>query len=196
MEGPPLKDDLRRAFREVRRKLTPLQRESHDNAINRAVIELVEQTGAKSISAYLPFDGEPDLRPSMNHLSSIGLQIALPVITHTTAGKSLQFHAWHPEAELSRNAFGIEEPDSEGLVQLQDLDLVLIPLVAWDREGNRLGMGAGYYDRALAALTGSDRPMRIGIGYSIQQADKLPAEPWDVRLHQVITEEGRFTCPA
>lgn len=196
MEGPPSKDDLRRAFRERRRKLTPLQRESHDNAVNRSVIEMVGQIGARSISAYLAFDGEPDLRPAMNHLSSIGLQIALPVITHTTAGKSLQFHAWHPQAELSRNAFGIEEPDSKDLVHLHDLDLVLIPLVAWDRFGNRLGMGAGYYDRALAALTGLDRPMRIGVGYSLQRAEKLPEEPWDVRLHGVITENGWFTCPA
>lgn len=196
MEGPPLKDELRRAFRARRRGLTPPQREAQDAAINRFVIELVGKTGAKSISAFLAFDGEPDLRPALNHLSASGLGIALPVITGHTTGKTLQFRAWHPEGELRRNAFGIDEPESEGLVHLRDLDLVLIPLVAWDRKGNRLGMGAGYYDRALAALAGFDRPMRIGVGYSLQQTDKLPEEPWDVRMHGVITENGRFTCLA
>lgn len=196
MEGPSLKNELRREFRRRRRSLTPLQRESQDLAINRTVVELVEQTGAKSISAFLAFDGEPDLRPALNHFASSGLQLSLPVITSKSNGKTLQFHSWHPEAELSRNAFGIEEPSLDRLVDLRSLDLLLIPLVAWDQDGNRLGMGAGYYDRALTALIDCDRPMRVGVGYSIQQADKLPVEPWDVRMHQVITEHGRFTCLA
>lgn len=194
MEGPPSKDDLRRKFRARRRSLTPLQRESQDLEINRSVIELVEQFGAKSISAFLAFDGEPDLRPALIDLSASGLELALPVMTDNTTKRTLQFRAWHPETALSRNAFGIEEPDAERLVHLRDIDLVLIPLVAWDRFGNRLGMGAGYYDHALSALAGSDQPRRVGIGYSIQQADKLPAEPWDVLMHQVITENGPFTC--
>ena len=196
MEGPPLKNDLRREFRDRRRSLTPLERESHNHSINRSVIEMVERVGAKSLSAFLAFDGEPSLQPALNHLSERGLEVAMPVITDTESGKRLQFCVWRPETALRRNAFGIEEPGLECKVEMRDFDLVLIPMVAWDQRGNRLGMGAGYYDRALSALVHSDRPMRIGVAYSIQQADMLPAEPWDVRMHEIITENGRFTCPA
>ena len=69
-------------------------------------------------------------------------------------------------------------------------------LVAWDERGGRLGMGAGYYDRALEHVAVLDQPLRIGIAYGVQQADELPMTPTDVRLHAVLTESGLFTCTA
>lgn len=195
MEGPPAKAELRREFRERRRNLTPLQRASQNESINRSVISLVQETGAKSISAFLAFDGEPDLLPALNELCALGVDVALPVVGQNgPGGKSLEFRRWRQECKLTRNAMGIEEPVLEDTVPLRDLDVVLVPLVAWDQSGNRLGMGAGYYDRALSGLRDSQWPLRVGVGYSIQQATHLRAEPWDVPLHEVITENGRFTC--
>lgn len=195
MEGPPSKSELRREFRERRRNLTPLQRDTQNQSINRCVISLVQETGAKSISAFLAFDGEPDLLPSLCQLNGNGVHVALPVVINGgPGGKSLEFRHWHQECELNRNSLGIEEPVLEETVPLRNLDVIFIPLVAWDERGNRLGMGAGYYDRALSTLGDSPRPLRIGVAYSVQQSNQLFAEPWDVRLHEVITEHGRFTC--
>ncbi|MGH8035621.1 MAG: 5-formyltetrahydrofolate cyclo-ligase, partial [Lysobacterales bacterium] len=110
--------------------------------------------------------------------------------------RRLEFRSWSPGVQLTQSSFGIDQPGSGDGVPLQELDLLLIPLVAWDERGHRLGMGAGYYDGALAALVDNRRPMRIGVAYAVQKHAGLPTDPWDVLLHQVITEEGRFTCVA
>ena len=195
MEGPPSKAELRREFRQRRSNLTPSQRESQNQAINSYVVSLVQEFGAKSISAFLPFDGEPDLRPALSKLVREGVDVSLPVICGDSPGtQSLEFRHWHPEMTLARSVFGIEEPGHEETMPLRELEVLFIPLVAWDRHGNRLGMGAGYFDRALSTISNSNFPQRIGVAYSIQQAECLRADPWDVRLHEVITENGRFTC--
>jgi 5-formyltetrahydrofolate cyclo-ligase len=197
MEGTLLKSQLRKQMRERRRAIDPDTRRQSDQAINRSLLELVERSGSASLSAYLSFDGEPDLRPALDTLGRRGVRIALPVLLGAAvAGSTLQFRIWDPGMALSRNAFGIEEPPRGEVVLLQDLDLVLMPLVAWDARGHRLGMGAGYYDRALAGVAERERPLRAGIAYHLQQVERLPTDPWDVVLHQVITEEGRFTCAA
>lgn len=167
-----------------------------DQAVNRTVLELAENTGCKSLSAFWPFDGEPDVRPALQILSRRGLQIALPVIVDTTNGRSLEFRLWHPCVPMKKNLFGIEEPGAGEVVLLKDLDLALLPLVAWDEKGQRLGMGAGYYDRALADLAHHQRPLLVGVAYEFQKVDRVPTEPWDIRMHQMITEKGRFTCTA
>lgn len=196
MEGFFLKSHLRKKIRQQRRALTQTARQSADRAINQTLLDLIEKTDFSSLSAFRPFDGEPDLRPALNTLSRRGLRIALPVIVGTAAEARLQFRAWHPAMLLEKNHFGIEEPAGDEIVLPQDLDLVLLPLVAWDERGNRLGMGAGYYDRALAAVADCARPLRVGVAYGLQKVDQLPADPWDIRLHQVITENGGFTCTA
>jgi len=122
------------------------------------------------------------------------VRIALPVIVDAPEAPRLQFRIWNPTIPLVRNFFGIEEPGGGDVVPPRDLDLVLLPLVAWDERGHRLGMGAGYYDRALAPVAACSRPLRVGVAYGLQQADRLPADPWDVRLHEVITENGRVGC--
>ncbi len=181
-------------MRHRRQALDETTRRSLDQAINQTVLELVEKTGSVSLSAFLPFDGEPDVRPALEILSQRGVRIALPVIIDAPTAPRLQFRCWHPATRLDRNFFGIEEPGAGEAVLPQNLDLVLLPLVAWDKCGRRLGMGAGYYDRALAAVADRSHPLRVGIAYEVQKVPELPADPWDVHLHQVITENGRFTC--
>ncbi len=196
MEGSFLKSRLRKEIRQRRKAIDPAARRRFDQAINQTLLELVEETGCSSLSAFWPFDGEPDVRPALKTLSGRGLQVALPVIVDTAAGLDLQFSLWNPAIALKKNFFGIGEPGAGEAVLLQDLDVVLLPLVAWDEGGNRLGMGAGYYDRALAAVADSSLPLRVGIAYEVQKVDRLPADPWDVRLHRMITENGGFTCTA
>jgi 5-formyltetrahydrofolate cyclo-ligase len=106
----------------------------------------------------------------------------------------LIFQQWSPETRMKTNCYGIPEPDEAPEIQLSDIDLILIPLVGWDETGGRLGMGAGFYDRALQPFTQTDAPIRAGVAYQLQKVASVPDEPWDVRLHMVLSETGWFTC--
>jgi len=194
MEGFSLKKHIRKEIRELRRSIDPATRRKLDSIINRTLVELAEKAGCTSLSAFFSFDGEPDLRPALEILARRGVQIALPIIVRTTDTAELQFRSWNPGMVLDKNHFGIDEPAAGEHVSLADLDLVLLPLVAWDESGQRLGMGAGYFDRMLAGVKDCMRPLRVGVAYEAQKVSRLPADPWDVRLHRVITENGVFTC--
>jgi 5-formyltetrahydrofolate cyclo-ligase len=189
-----LKTRIRNEIRHLRRSLDRVRRRSADAMINQNLVDLAEKSGCNSLSAFFCFDGEPDLRPAMEILTRRGVRIALPVIVNAAEAPEMAFRRWNPATPLEKNVFGIDEPVSGETVHPRDLDLVVMPLVAWDENGQRLGMGAGYYDRALAAVAGCERPLRVGVAYEVQKVAQLPADPWDVRLHRVITENGIFTC--
>lgn len=140
---------------------------------------------ARSIASYSPFDGE--LSPASIVPSTA--RIFLPRITHYTRGE-MRFYA---AKSLHKNRYGITEP-SPGLppVKINTLDVILVPLVAFDRSGNRLGMGAGFYDRALAPLRHqeSTRPYLIGIAHHFQEVKMISPEPWDARLDAILTDRN------
>ena len=97
---------------------------------------------------------------------------------------------------MKKSRFGIPEPCGNPEIPLFDIDLLLMPLVGWDESGSRLGMGAGFYDRALQSFSHSDVPIRAGIAYQLQKVPDVPDEPWDIRLHMLLSETGWFTCPS
>lgn len=174
-------------------------REAADRSINRSVEALTIERAARRISGYLAFDGEPDIAPVLSRLGAGGVEVHLPVI-HSQAGKSsMGFRNWqvdgsHDVAQrLVPNSFGIREPARGDDCTAEALDIVFMPLVAWDQNGGRLGMGAGYYDRALTRVAAADRPLRIGVAYDLQRAEAVPVTSADVSLHGVITESGLFT---
>ena len=107
----------------------------------------------------------------------------------------MKFQQWSLESTMAENAYGIPEPCGTPEIPLFDIDLVLMPLVGWDQFGARLGMGAGYYDRALHPFANLDSPLRVGVAYQLQRVPRLPAEPWDIHLHGVISDSGWFECP-
>jgi 5-formyltetrahydrofolate cyclo-ligase len=196
MEGYLLKHSLRTQIRRQRRALDVASRQELDHVINHSLLDWVKNGSIKSLAAYWPFDGEPDLQPSLHALNELGVEVCLPVIIKTSHGISLEFRCWSPTVPMRNNPFGIPEPKQGQLILAENLDLILMPLVAWDEYGHRLGMGAGYYDRALEPLANTKPPLRAGVAYQLQKADKIPADPWDIRLHEVISEHGRFTCRA
>ena len=185
---------LRAELRESRRSLADESRQRLDAAINRAVVEFAVELGATTIAGFRAFDGEPNLASALAHLAATGKRLVLPVLAEQPGGTRLQFRAWDTASALMTNRFGIAEPRAGQPVPVEQIDLVLVPLVGWDRHGGRLGMGAGYYDRALADVAGAARPVRAGIAYTVQRVEQVPTDPHDVPLHFVITEEGRFTC--
>ncbi len=189
-----LKSELRAAIRMRRKQLDAAARIAHDAAINQHVIEFIETTRADSLAFFWAFDGEPDLRPAMHHLAAAEKRIVLPVLTGETRQAHMEFRQWRPGASLTPNVFGIPEPLEGKPVGVNQLDVVFIPLVGWDAAGRRLGMGAGYYDRALQAVAALQRPLRAGIAYDLQRTEGIPVQQWDIPLHQLITESGRINC--
>lgn len=199
LSSNPDKAKLRARFRALRREIGDEQRQRANQAINAGIEELSGERKAARVAGYLAFDGEPDISAALTRLNHEGVEVYLPVIGAGAGRDDLSFRRW-PAAggeaqpgELRRNTFGIQEPVVGSTCPVADLDIVFLPLVAWDEDGGRLGMGAGYYDRALEAVADAERPLRIGIAYQAQRTDSLPMTDTDVPLHAVVTESGLFT---
>ena len=122
----------------------------------------------------------------MTALGAAGWRTALPVVVEGTA--ILTFRAWRPGDAARLGAFGIHEP----LPEAEELtpDVVLTPLLAFDRRGGRLGFGAGYYDATLEALRSRGPVLAIGLAFETQEVDQVPTEPHDQRLDAVVTPAG------
>ena len=189
-----LKTQLREDFRKLRTGIDKLQRKTWDTLINRQLAAYCNQARPATVAAYLAFDGEPDLRPALGELEASGVRLALPVIRDAPGKAVITFRHWSGDSELRPNRYGIAEPAGTEDIRVAEIDLVLVPLVAWDRSGVRLGMGASFYDRLFQPYAELDRPVRMGVGYELQYADNIPREPWDIHLHGVLTENGWFTC--
>jgi 5-formyltetrahydrofolate cyclo-ligase len=137
------------------------------------------------VAGFLPLPGEIDMLPALRRLAARGCKIALPVTP--PAGQALRFRQWRPGAVLLRGRFGTWAP----LGPLLTPAMLLVPLLAFDRRGHRLGYGGGYYDRTQAALPGT---LAIGCGFAVQELDEVPAGPYDARLALVATECGVIGC--
>ena len=141
-----------------------------------------------SIGAYWPIKGEFDAMPALFRWTEgegYGRLIGLPVIDRET--KQLDFHVWYPGCPMEDDAYGIPKP--KGTDKFEP-EMLLVPCVGFGDNGVRLGYGGGFYDRTLAALT--PRPFTVGIGYAHGYVPWLQAEPHDVPLDAMLTEDGVF----
>jgi 5-formyltetrahydrofolate cyclo-ligase len=146
------------------------------------------------VAGYWPLAGELDPRPAMEHLRARGHALALPRLDGRR--QPLLFLAWDEGDVLVQGAFELLEPHPERPPRLPDV--VLAPLLAFDRRGGRLGYGMGYYDRTLEHLRSQGRrPLAIGVAFAAQEVDEVPTGPADVPLDGVITERAlhRFVEP-
>lgn len=133
------------------------------------------------VSGFWPLGTEIDIRPLLFALHLKGHRIALPVTP--ARGQALTFRHWVPGAPMRAEPFGTQCPTGEVVTP----DVLLVPLLAFDRSCRRLGYGAGYYDRTLAGLPGA---IAIGCAYKEQAVDEVPTGPYDVALHAVATDAG------
>ena len=189
-----LKSRLRTEIRRKRAGIDPLQRDHWNAAINQHLDEYSRQAKPAVVAAYLAFDGEPDLMPSLAELENRGVNLALPVVQDAPGKAFITFRHWSPADKMQKNRYEILEPAGTIDIKVTDIDLVLVPLVGWDKAGGRLGMGASYYDRLFQPFSELGRPVRMGVGYQLQRVDCIPSDPWDINLHGVLTENGWFTC--
>ncbi len=136
---------------------------------------------AKCVAAYLPIGSEIDTIPTIERLRAMGIAIALPQIDAST--QTMRFVAWAHGERLVPGPLGVSQPAAEA--SAVEPDVILTPLLAFDHALNRLGYGAGFYDRAFAAQPSA---RRIGLAWHAQQVEVMPVDAWDVPLHAVATE--------
>ncbi len=181
---------LRRECRQRRRRLSPEQQHSHKLAFTALSSQQTFIRKAQYIATYIAADGELD--PSGLLISPLGRQWYLPVLRPKPHVK-LWFARFQPGQKMRDNRFGIPEPALKHR-QIRPpwaLDLILMPLVGFDAECNRLGMGGGFYDRTLAYLKHRRlwaKPLLVGVAHECQKIDRLPVRDWDIPLDHVITE--------
>lgn len=181
-----IRNQLRQQIRKTRVNLTALQQQQAEDAITQQALALIEERNAQHIALYLSFDGEISTEKLIKTLWAQGKQVYLPVL-HPFNPNHLLFLRYLPETPMLKNKFDIWEPklNVQNVLPLDELDILFTPLVAFDKQGNRLGMGGGFYDRTLQHWQKSSF-IPVGLAHQCQQVEQLPTEAWDVPLHQIL----------
>lgn len=159
-------------------------------ALGHLVARVATPAGAV-VSGYWPMADEFDDRPMLAHFAATGHACALPVVV--ARGEPLVFRRWRPGDALVTSRLGIEEPGANAPVT--EPTMLLVPLLAFDGEGNRLGYGGGFYDRSLARLRARGPVLAIGVAFAGQGMEEVPHGPGDQRLDWIVTENGASAFP-
>ena len=183
---------IRNEKRQHRNQLTCLQQSVHAAGLANQLCRLPAFRNSRRIACYLANDGEIDPAHAVTAAWAMRKQVYLPVLSPFQ--RKLYFAPYIPGMDLLLNRFGIPEPACRPVewVTAWQLDLMLLPLVAFDDKGNRLGMGGGFYDRTLAyrqSRTHSIKPRLIGLAHELQHEQALSANSWDIPLDMIATEE-------
>ena len=141
----------------------------------------------QTVAAYYPVRNEMDVLPLLRALAQRGHPIALPCVVQMQG--PLLFRAWHENAAMTAGRLGLREPDAATCPEVVP-DVVIVPMLGFDEQRNRLGYGKGHYDRTLPALSAR----KIGVAYDMQKLDEVPADPYDVPMDVIVTEK-RVYCP-
>jgi 5-formyltetrahydrofolate cyclo-ligase len=193
------KHALRRQLRDARKRLTTNQQRLASQRAARRLARLLVFARAGRIAAYVARGGELDPAPALEQALRRGKRCYLPVL-HPFEHNRLWFMPWDTGTVMQPNRFGIPEPKSRyGRIAPRRLDVVLVPLVGFDLQGTRLGMGGGYYDRTFAFRLRARhrrRPLLIGYAHACQQLQHLPRMPWDIALDWVVTDRGAHCTSA
>lgn len=177
------KAELRAEARSRRRTAAASGREAGKRAAE-IFFSAVDVSGASTISGYWPIKEELDARPILEELAARGHGIGLPVIVEP--GLALIFRRWSPGAPLERAGFGTMIPPKDAPEVTPAL--LLVPLLAFDRAGYRLGYGGGFYDRTLAQLRAPTKTLAIGLAYGAQEIPAVPRDAFDQRLDWIVTD--------
>jgi len=188
------RQQLRRHMRQLRRALSPTAREEAHRQFARVLSGTIRLRPGHRIGVYLAYGHEADLRYVIDFARRRGCLLYLPVITDFRRGR-MRFVRYRTDSVMRVNRYGIAEPDRRHAeaISVRRLDLILLPLIAFDEHGWRLGSGGGFYDRSLHHLREGRRwrrPKLIGVGYECQRVASLQPDGWDVPLDGMLTERG------
>ena len=178
-------------FRKAERQRLYALRQSMEvgdrDARSRAIADGLRRTlgplAGRTVAAYWPIRGEPDLRPWMREIHEAGAAVLLPVVERTV--QPLVFRRWTPGCPMARGVWNIPVPDG---TEAGTPDIVIAPLVGVDADGYRLGNGGGYYDRTLVRI--EPRPWIVGVGYAACRLPTIFPMPWDVPMDAVVLDDG------
>lgn len=181
-----LRNQLRQQIRKTRANLTALQQQQAEDSITQQALAFIEERNAQHIALYVSFDGEISTDKLIKTLWAQDKHVYLPVL-HPFNPNHLLFLRYLPDTPMLKNKFGIWEPklNVQNVLPLDELDILFTPLVAFDKQGNRLGMGGGFYDRTLQNWRNASF-IPVGLAHQCQQVEQLPTEAWDVPLHQIL----------
>jgi len=176
------KQQLRRHLRQIRLALTTQQVQQNSQAIIKQLINSDVWRQSQHIAIYLPINNEVDLSALLAHQKTFYLP--------TIENQEMQFHPYHVGLELNKTSFGLSQPKFIPDYKSPTIDLCLMPLLGFDNQGHRLGMGGGYYDRYFEDPKDT---LLLGVAHAVQELEKLPIEPWDVTLQGILTEQQWMT---
>ena len=180
------KQTLRAQAAAARETLDAAARDAAGAALGTVFLSHIALPAGAVVSAFWPSKGEIDLRTLLRTLDDAGYPCALPVVVKR--GLPLVFRRWPPATVMDEGAFGIPASPADAATIVPDV--LLVPLLAFDRAGNRLGWGAGFYDRTLAALRAERTIIAVGIAFAVQEVDFVPHGPHDQPLDWIVTESG------
>jgi 5-formyltetrahydrofolate cyclo-ligase len=185
-------DQLRLRNRKLRSDLDKAQLDQAARDLAERLVALPEYLAAHRIAAYYAVNGEIGLTPVIDNALAAGKRIYLPNLDRETLRFSPYFHA----QKMRINRYRLPEPDvaDSEMLAPEALDLVLAPLVVFDRHRNRIGMGGGFYDRSFAFRKDTERgtPVLIGVAHEIQKVERIVPEDWDVRLDMIVTDRAVY----
>lgn len=186
------KQNIRQRVKARRTALSTVAQAKAATAVFRQVVSQSFFKQAQSIAFYMPIRGELSPLPILLYALKQKKAVYLPVIQANQP--QLTFCRYRPQQTLNKNAFGILEPrcTAHHLIAPLALDLVFFPLVAFDKKGNRLGMGKGFYDRTFQKALHKTKPVRIGLAYAFQQLTHVPTSERDIPLHAIFTEKEHY----
>lgn len=187
--------ELRGIIRRRRQKLGVGTKSRAARELAKKICILPEYQRARRIALYLSSDSEIDCRFIIKAAWRAGKQCFLPVLrTNNPKAHQMDFVSFTPGSPLGFNRYGISEPTKGAKIATSALDLVIVPLVGFDRDGHRIGMGGGYYDRAFEftrmqknGVNAPNLPVLVGVAYHLQEVLTIRPKPWDVTLSSIVS---------
>jgi len=188
--------ELRGQLRQRRLALGETEQLQASEELFANLLQLREVRSARRLACYLPTNGEIDPTPLIDWALARGKRCYLPVLSHID-GNRLWFAPVDYQTPMGLNRYNIPEPQVpvRQMVRARKLDLVILPLVGFDAQCHRLGMGGGYYDRSLQQMRYRQhwrKPRLIGVAHDLQKVDTITVQPWDIQLDAIVTDQATY----
>jgi 5-formyltetrahydrofolate cyclo-ligase len=182
------KATLRDRMRQLRAAIPPAERVLHASAVEERLLRLPALKRARTVLVFSSFGSEVSTESISRHLAADGRRVLLPMVR----GPEMAAGELRPEHGLVPTVLGPKEPGEAAAIEPREIELVIVPGLAFDRDGYRLGYGGGHYDRYLARLR--REALRVGIGFSAQLVPRVPHGPADERVDLVVTDRETIVC--